>query len=202
MGYPELSPDAAAYVRECIDESFRRLKVDFIDLVYVHRIDTTIPIEETITAMKEYVAAGKVGYLGLSECSADTMRRAHAVHPIAAVQIEYSPFALEIEDPKNGVLKTCRELGIEIVAYSPLGRGLLAGTIKSRDNSASSDSRRTFPRFSEENFPKNLENAGSANVQLSDEEVALIRKISEECTPSGSRAFTGDSSYGNSAQKQ
>lgn len=139
----------------------------------MHRIDTTIPIEETITAMKEYVAAGKVGYLGLSECSADTMRRAHAVHPIAAVQIEYSPFALEIEDPKNGVLKTCRELGIEIVAYSPLGRGLLAGTIKSRDNSASSDSRRTFvsipvlsgkqrdtdvlqPRFSEENFPKNL----------------------------------------------
>jgi aryl-alcohol dehydrogenase-like predicted oxidoreductase len=164
----------AAYVRECIDESFRRLKVDFIDLVYVHRIDTTIPIEETITAMKEYVAAGKVGYLGLSECSADTIRRAYAVHPIAAVQVEYSPFVLEIEDPENGVLKTCRELGIAIVAYSPLGRGLLTGTIKSRDDFAPSDSRRTTfvsipvlsrkqrdtdvlrPRFSEENFPKNL----------------------------------------------
>ncbi|KAF8250427.1 Aldo/keto reductase [Wilcoxina mikolae CBS 423.85] len=111
----------AAYVRECLDESFRRLGVDVIDLVYVHRIDSTVPIEETITVVKEYVDAGKVRYIGLSEASADTIRRAHAVHPIAAVQVEYSPFALEIEDPAVGVLSACRELGIAIVAYSPLG---------------------------------------------------------------------------------
>jgi len=132
----------AAFVRECIDESFRRLRVDVIDLIYVHRIDSTIPIEETIAAVKEYVDAGRIRYIGLSEASADTIRRAHAVHTITAVQFEYSPFALEIEDPAIGVLSTCRELGIAIVAYSPLGRGLLTGTFKSPNDFAANDSRR------------------------------------------------------------
>ena len=119
-------------------------------------MDDKTPIEETVKAMAELKAEGKIRYLGLSECSARTLRRAHAVHPIAAVQMEYSPFALEIESEQTDFLRTARELGVKIVAYSPLGRGFLTGTIKSRDDIEESDSRRRHPRFSETHFPENL----------------------------------------------
>jgi aryl-alcohol dehydrogenase-like predicted oxidoreductase len=123
--------------------------------------------------MKELVDAGKVKYIGLSECSSDTLRRAYAVHPIACVQIEYSPFSLDIEREEIGLLKTCRELGVAIVCYSPLGRGLFTGQIKSPDDFEENDFRRIQPRFSKENFPKNL--------QLVDELTSLAKK--KGCTP-------------------
>jgi len=122
----------------------------------MHRMDKNVPIEETMGALKELVEAGKIKYIGLSECSSDTLRRAHAVHPVAAVQIEYSPFSLDIEREEIGLLKTCRELGVAIVCYSPLGRGILGGQIKSPDDFEENDFRRNLPRFSKENFPKNL----------------------------------------------
>jgi len=115
-----------------------------------------VPIEETMGALKELVEAGKIKYIGLSECSSDTLRRAYAVHPVAAVQIEYSPFSLDIEREEIGLLKTCRELGVAIVCYSPLGRGFLGGQIKSPDDFEENDYRRHLPRFSKENFPKNF----------------------------------------------
>jgi aryl-alcohol dehydrogenase-like predicted oxidoreductase len=146
----------AAYVKEACAASLKRLGVDCIDLYYQHRVDTNTPIEETVTAMAELKKEGKIRYLGLSECSAKTLRRAHAVHPIAAVQIEYSPFALEIESDQTNFLKTARELGVKIVAYSPLGRGFLTNTIKSRDDFDEKDNRRHHPRFSEEHFGENL----------------------------------------------
>jgi aryl-alcohol dehydrogenase-like predicted oxidoreductase len=108
-------------------------------------------------ALKELVKAGKIKYIGLSECSSDTLRRAYAVHPVAAVQIEYSPFDLDIEKEEIGLLKTCRELGVAIVCYSPLGRGMLTGQYKNADDFEENDLRRKLPRFSKENFPKNLE---------------------------------------------
>ncbi|KAL4071443.1 NADP-dependent oxidoreductase domain-containing protein [Scleroderma yunnanense] len=144
------------YARSCLKLSLERLGVETIDLYYLHRPDPTVPIETTVGAMAEFVKAGKVKYLGLSECSASTLRRAHAVHPIAALQVEYSPFTLDIEDPKIGLLETARELGIKIVAYSPLGRGLLTGQYKSPDDFAEDDFRRRIPRFSKENFPNIL----------------------------------------------
>lgn len=119
-------------------------------------MDEKVPIEETVKAMAELKAEGKIRYLGLSECSARTLRRAHAVHPIAAVQMEYSPFALEIESEQTDFLRTARELGVKIVAYSPLGRGFLTGTIKSRSDIEETDSRWRHPRFSETHFPENL----------------------------------------------
>lgn len=124
-------------------------------MLYQHRVDTKVPIEVTVGAMAELVKEGKVRYLGLSECSAATLRRAHAVHPIAAVQVEFSPFALDIE--QNDLLRTCHELGVAIVAYSPVGRGMLSGEIRSRADLDPEDFRYHLPRFSEENFPKNLE---------------------------------------------
>jgi len=145
-----------AYAKESLERSLKRLSVDSIDLFYLHRPDVTTPIEHTIIAMAEFVKTGKVKYLGLSECSAATLRRAHAVHPIAAVQVEYSPFTLDIEDDKIGVLKTARELGIAIIAYSPLGRGLLTGQYKSPDDFDQDDFRRTVPRYSAGNFPNIL----------------------------------------------
>ncbi|KAF8536162.1 NADP-dependent oxidoreductase domain-containing protein [Trichophaea hybrida] len=211
-------------------------------LVYVHRIDKTVPIEETVAALKEFIDAGKVRYIGLSEASANTIRRAHKVHPISAVQVEFSPFAREIEE--NGVLEVCRELGIAIVAYSPLGRGLLTGKYRSREDFEEKDMRRLMPRFSEENFPKNLklverivelaakkgctpgqltlawilaqgedffvipgtkriamleENVGAAQVQLTAEEVAEIRKYSDECEPAGERSWKPHLAYADSA---
>ncbi|CAF1071516.1 unnamed protein product [Adineta steineri] len=147
----------AQYVHEQCETSLKRLGLDYIDLYYVHRIDKNTPIEETMGALKELVQAGKIKHIGLSECSSDTLRRAYAVHPVAAVQIEYSPFSLDIEHENIGLLKTCRELGVAIVCYSPLGRGLLGGQIKSPDDLEEGDFRRHLPRFSKENFPKNLQ---------------------------------------------
>lgn len=145
-----------AYVKQACAASLERLGVDYIDLYYQHRVDPNVPIEETVKAMAELKKEGKIKYLGLSECSAKTLRRAHAVHPIAAAQMEFSPFALEIESDQTEFLKTARELGVKIVAYSPLGRGFLTHTIKSRDDLDPSDTRANHPRFSEENFPENL----------------------------------------------
>jgi aryl-alcohol dehydrogenase-like predicted oxidoreductase len=142
----------AEYVREAIDRSLARLGVDHVDLYYQHRVDANTPIEETVGAMAELVAAGKVRHLGLSEASSQTIRRAHAVHPITALQSEYS---LWTRDPEDGVLATCRELGIGFVAYSPLGRGFLAGRFRSPDELDEDDFRRRHPRFSGENLERN-----------------------------------------------
>jgi aryl-alcohol dehydrogenase-like predicted oxidoreductase len=142
------------YVRAACEASLRRLGVDFIDLYYQHRVDPLTPIEETVGAMAELVKAGKVGRLGLSEAGAETIRRAHAVHPITALQMEYSLWS---RDPEEGLLALCRELGIGFVAYSPLGRGFLTGQLKRFEDFAADDYRRFTPRFQGENFGKNLE---------------------------------------------
>ena len=149
------------YVRAACDASLARLGVDAIDLYYQHRVDRSVPIEETVGAMAELVAAGKVRHLGLSEASPDTIRRAHAVHPIAALQTEYS---LWERQPEEAILPTVRELGIGFVPYSPLGRGFLTGQLRSPDDFAADDHRRTSPRFQGENFDRNLELV--ARVQL------------------------------------
>jgi aryl-alcohol dehydrogenase-like predicted oxidoreductase len=143
------------YVRQACDASLRRLGVDHIDLYYQHRVDTKVPIEETVGAMAELVRAGKVRFLGLSEAAPDTIRRAHAVHPITALQTEYSLWTRDVEE--NGVLETIRELGIGFVAYSPLGRGFLTGEIKGPEDLPETDVRRRHPRFQGENFQKNLD---------------------------------------------
>jgi aryl-alcohol dehydrogenase-like predicted oxidoreductase len=146
----------AAYVREACDASLKRLGVDHIDLYYQHRVDPDTPIEETVGAMAELVQQGKVRHLGLSEAAPETIRRAHAIHPITALQTEYSLWTREPEE--NGVLATVRELGIGFVAYSPLGRGFLTGRIRSLADLPEDDSRRSrFPRFQEENFQRNLD---------------------------------------------
>lgn len=144
------------YAKEAIEKSLKRLGVQYIDLYYCHRVDQKTPIELTVQAMADLVNLGKVKYLGLSEVSSETLRRAHKVHPISAVQVEYSPFALEIESQQIDLLKTCRELGVAVVAYSPLSRGMLTGAIKNPDDFAEDDFRRLVPRFSKENFSKNL----------------------------------------------
>ena len=141
------------YVRQACDASLQRLGVDYIDLYYQHRVDPQTPIEETVGAMKELVQAGKVRHLGLSEASPEMIRRAHAVHPITALQSEYS---LWTRDPEEKVLATIRELGIGFVPFSPLGRGFLSGAIKSLQEIGPNDFRRTLPRFTEENFQRNL----------------------------------------------
>jgi aryl-alcohol dehydrogenase-like predicted oxidoreductase len=158
------------YVKQACDASLRRLGVDCIDLYYQHRVDPETPIEETVGAMAELVRAGKVRYLGLSEAGADTIRRAHAVHPITALQSEYS---LWTREPEDEVLGVCRALGIGFVPYSPLGRGFLTGQIKKFEDLATDDYRRTAPRFQGENFQRNLD---------------LVRHISEiaqekRCSP-------------------
>jgi aryl-alcohol dehydrogenase-like predicted oxidoreductase len=141
------------YVRSAAEASLRRLGVDHIDLYYQHRVDQSVPIEETVGAMAELVAEGKVRHLGLSEASPETIRRAHATHPITALQTEYSLWSRDVED---GILPAVRELGIGLVAYSPLGRGFLSGAIRSVDDLAPDDYRRVSPRFAGENFAKNL----------------------------------------------
>jgi aryl-alcohol dehydrogenase-like predicted oxidoreductase len=141
------------FVRSSIDGSLERLGVDHVDLYYQHRVDTETPIEETVGAMAELVAAGKVRHLGLSEASPETIRRAHAVHPISALQSEYSLWS---RDPEGAVLATCRELGIGFVAYSPLGRGFLAGRFSSPDELNDGDFRRTNPRFTGDNLERNV----------------------------------------------
>jgi aryl-alcohol dehydrogenase-like predicted oxidoreductase len=142
------------YIRAAIDGTLQRLKIDTLDLYYQHRIDPNIAVEESVGAMAELVKAGKVRYLGLSEASAATLERAHKVHPIAALQTEYSLWSRDPEE--NGVLDTCRRLGIAFVPYSPLGRGFLTGALKSPDDFAADDYRRTSPRFQGDNFGKNL----------------------------------------------
>ncbi len=142
------------YVREACDASLQRLGIERIDLYYQHRVDPQVPIEETVGAMAELVAAGKVAHLGLSEASPETIRRAHATHAIAALQTEYSLWS---RDPEDEILPTVRELGIGFVAYSPLGRGFLTGRFRSPDDLPEDDFRRASPRFEGENFDRNLE---------------------------------------------
>jgi aryl-alcohol dehydrogenase-like predicted oxidoreductase len=142
------------YVRACCEASLKRLGIDHIDLYYQHRVDASVPIEDTVGAMSDLVRQGKVRYLGLSEASAKTLERAHAVHPVAALQNEYS---LWTRDPEQqGQLAACARMGVAFVPYSPLGRGFLTGTIKSPDDFAADDYRRSHPRFQGENFHKNL----------------------------------------------
>jgi len=160
-----------AYVRDCCEASLRRLGVEVIDLYYQHRVDPDTPIEDTVGAMAELVRAGKVRWLGLSEAAPDTIRRAHAVHPIAALQTEYSLWSRE---PEDEILPMVRELGIGFVPYSPLGRGFLTGRFKSVDDFEPDDYRRNSPRFQGENFRKNL--------ALVDEINAIARD--KRCTPS------------------
>ncbi|KAI9599620.1 aldo/keto reductase [Syncephalis fuscata] len=143
-----------SYIRQCCEESLARLGVDCIDLYYQHRVDPNVPIETSVGAMAELVREGKVKYIGLSECSAETLRRAHKVHPIAAVQVEYSPWTRDIET--NGLLDACKELNIALVAYAPLGRGFLTGNIRTVDDLPAGDWRRQNPRFQEEALAKNL----------------------------------------------
>jgi aryl-alcohol dehydrogenase-like predicted oxidoreductase len=142
------------YVRQACEASLRRLRVDVIDLYYQHRVDPDTPIEETVGAMADLLGKGKVRFLGLSEAGAETIRRAHAVHPITALQSEYS---LWTRDPEADVLGVCRELGIGFVPYSPLGRGFLTGKIKKREDLPEDDYRHTTPRFQGENFRHNLD---------------------------------------------
>ncbi len=159
-----------AYLKSSCDASLQRLGVDTIDLYYQHRVDPNVPIEDTVGAMADLVKAGKVRYLGLSEASATTLRRACAVHPIAALQSEYSLWS---RDPEDGILDACRQLGVGFVAYSPLGRGFLTGQIKCFEDLAADDYRRFSPRFQGENFQKNLD------------QVKKIEEIAAEkrCTP-------------------
>jgi aryl-alcohol dehydrogenase-like predicted oxidoreductase len=159
------------YVRACCEASLKRLGVEVIDLYYQHRVDPNTPIDDTVGAMADLVRQGKVRYLGLSEASAETLRRASAVHPITALQSEYSLWSRDVEDE---VIPACRKLGIGFVAYSPLGRGFLAGRIKRFEDLAADDARRNSPRFQGDNFQKNLD---------------LVTRISEiatekKCTPS------------------
>jgi aryl-alcohol dehydrogenase-like predicted oxidoreductase len=141
------------YVKKCCDDSLKRLGIDTIDLYYQHRVDTTVPIEDTVGAMAELVKAGKVKYLGLSEAAPSTIRRAHKIHPISALQSEYS---LWTRDPEGEILSTVRELGIGFVPYSPLGRGFLTGRFKTYSDLPADDYRRNNPRFKEENFDQNM----------------------------------------------
>ena len=177
----ELGPDGSRtgtvngrpdYLRASVEGSLQRLGVDTIDLCYQHRVDPGTPVEETFGALGELVAAGKLRYLGISEAAPDTIRRAHATHPLSAVQTEWSLFTRDVED--DGVRSTVRELGIGFVPYSPLGRGFLSGTIRSVDDFAPDDFRRSSPRFQGENFARNLD--------LLDKIVAIAERM--DVTPS------------------
>ncbi|MEV6760447.1 aldo/keto reductase [Streptomyces sp. NPDC051105] len=159
---------SAEHVRSSVHGSLRRLGTDYIDLYYQHRVDPNVPIEETVGAMAELVAEGKVRHIGLSEASPETIRRAHAVHPISAVQTEYS---LWTRDPEDGVIPTCRELGIGFVPYSPLGRGFLAGRFSSPDDLDANDWRRTGPRFTGDNLEANLRLAGKVKEIAAEKDV-------------------------------
>ncbi|MFJ5969341.1 aldo/keto reductase [Streptomyces sp. NPDC093060] len=159
---------SAEHVRSSIHGSLERLGTDYIDLYYQHRVDPDVPIEETVGALAELVAEGKVRHIGLSEASADTIRRAHAVHPITAVQTEYS---LWTRDPEAEVLPTCRELGIGFVPYSPLGRGFLAGRFSSPTELDENDYRRTNPRFTDTNFEANLRLAAKVKEIAAEKDV-------------------------------
>ncbi|KAF2013856.1 Aldo/keto reductase [Aaosphaeria arxii CBS 175.79] len=144
------------YVKEACALSLQRLELPSVDLYYCHRLDGNTPIEKLMEALVELKNEGKFKYIGLSEVSSASLRRAHKIHPVTAVQVEYSPFALEIESEQIDLLRTCRELGVAVVAYSPLGRGMLTGAYRSPDDFGDMDFRKYAPRFSKENFPKNL----------------------------------------------
>ena len=143
------------YVKKAVERSLRNLKTDYVDLYYLHRVDPETPIEDTVGAMAELVKSGKVGYIGLSEVSADTLRKAHKIHPITAVQTEYSLFERAPEE--NGLVEALNDLGVGFVSYSPLGRGFLTGDLKTPDDFPADDFRRSIPRFQGQNFYKNLE---------------------------------------------
>lgn len=155
---PRVGVDSSPeYCRQAIEKSLKRLGLSYVDLYYIHRLDKKTPIEKTMEAMVELKNAGKIKHIGMSECSADSLRRAHKIHPISAVQVEYSPFCLAIEDPKIKVLETARELGIAVVAYSPLGHGFLTGNLRSKaDVTGEGDDRHGIPWLSDDNFSKNL----------------------------------------------
>jgi aryl-alcohol dehydrogenase-like predicted oxidoreductase len=153
QGGPRFADGRPEYVKECCDKSLKRLKTDVIDLYYIHRVDADVPIEDTIGAMAELKTAGKIKHLGICEVGAATIRRAHTVHPIAAVQIEYSLWSRDVEAE---ILPLCRELGIGFVAYSPLGRGFLTGNVTTLDTLREGDARRRMPRFQSEALAHNL----------------------------------------------
>ena len=160
-----------AHIREAVEGSLRRLGTDYIDLLYQHRVDPAVPVEDVVGTMADLVRQGKVRYLGLSEAGVETLRRAHAVHPISALQSEYSMWT---RDPQtNGTLATCEELGVTFVAFSPLGRGFLTGTVRSAETLASDDLRRRLPRFQAENLAR--------NTQLVDAVTQLANR--RGCTP-------------------
>jgi aryl-alcohol dehydrogenase-like predicted oxidoreductase len=168
------------YVRERIERSLTRLGTDYVDLYYQHRVDPDVPIEETVGAMAELVAEGKVRHLGLSEAAPDTIRRAHAVHPIAAIEIEWSLWTREIE---RDIFPLTRELGIGIVPYSPLGRGMLTGTITSRENLPENDYRRRMPRFAQDAFDANLEAVETVTRIAKDHGALPVRSPWPGCWP-------------------
>lgn len=175
-----------AYVKKALERSLKNLNTDYIDLYYLHRLDKNTPIEETVEAMSELVKEGKVGYIGLSEVSSETVKRAHAVHPITAVQSEYSLFERTVEE--RGVLGTLNELGIGFVAYSPLGRGFLSGQIKSLNDLPENDFRRSIPRFQGEQFEKNIElvkaiEAMAEEKQVTSSQLALAWIMSKGILP-------------------
>jgi aryl-alcohol dehydrogenase-like predicted oxidoreductase len=170
VGNPRFADGRPEYVREACEKSLRRLETDVIDLYYIHRVDPTVPIEDTVGAMSELVRAGKVRHLGICEAGAVTIRRAHATHPMSAVQVEYSLWSRDVEAE---ILPLCQELGIGFVAYSPLGRGFLTGAVTSLDALREGDARRNMPRFQAENLARNL---------------ALVEEVkahaaAERCTP-------------------
>ena len=170
QGGPRFADGRPEYVKECCDKSLARLKTDAIDLYFIHRVDADVPIEDTVGAMADLVRQGKVRHLGICEAGAQTIRRAHAVHPISAIQIEYSLWSRDVEAE---ILPLCAELGIGFVAYSPLGRGFLTGTVTDLDTLRDGDARRRMPRFQADNLKRNL--------QLVDELKA--HAASERCTP-------------------
>jgi aryl-alcohol dehydrogenase-like predicted oxidoreductase len=177
----------AAYVKQCCDESLSRLGVDHIDLYYQHRVDPNVPVEETWGALGELVAEGKIRYAGISEASAESIRRAHAVHPVTALQSEWSLFTRGIEDE---ILSTCRELGIGVVPFSPLGRGFLTGGVTAIKDLPEDDMRRGMPRFAEGNFEQNLkivdalrELAAEKNVTAGQLALAWVQHQGDDVVP-------------------
>jgi aryl-alcohol dehydrogenase-like predicted oxidoreductase len=170
QGGPRFADGRPEYLKECCDKSLKRLETDVIDLYFIHRVDADVPIEDTIGAMAELVHAGKVRHLGICEAGATTIRRAHAVHPIAAVQIEYSLWSRDVEAE---ILPLCREFSIGFVAYSPLGRGFLTGNVTTLDTLRDGDARRNMPRFQGDNL--------ASNLQLVEELKA--HSAAERCTP-------------------
>jgi len=174
------------YVKKSVERSLKNLKTDYIDLYYMHRLDKNVPVEETVGAMADLVKEGKIGYIGLSEVSSETVKKAHAVHPISAVQSEYSLFERTVEE--KGVIKTLSELGIGFVAYSPLGRGFLSGNIKTIEDLPENDFRRGIPRFQGEQFQRNIELVEAIEnmakeKQITSSQLALAWIISKGIVP-------------------